>query len=465
MKVVHWSCSIRSLRFRRCPPWVCAAAALAATAASVWVAVALAQYPNPNPAAAPEAATPGVSLDRPRFSADAVIQPGEGGAPEVRIDYRIARSELLFERSSAGYRAGYSILVIFRSEKNDREVAGDTFTRDLRVARYAETTSRGADLIDHVTFRIPEGRYQVIVALTDLTAERTSSANLEIEVPGVSAGQIWFTDLSFGTVRPDSSPGGAPFSALEPNPSRRFGENLDRLAVTAEIVDNRPAGAVDSTYQLHYLILSELQAEVAKGDTSLPRGGTRTPFLIHPRLEILDPGPYRFVLELRKPLIPVKGKKKATPIRREKAFTVDQTAASVALDPRNALDVIRYIANESELMEIDRLQTTEEKRLFWQSFWRRRDPSPDTPQNEAMDEFYRRVQYSNQQFGAGVPGWKTDRGRVYIVNGQPDEVVRNPFNFDRPPEEIWYYYRERRTYVFVDRDGFGRYELDAERSP
>src|SRR5258705_11012339 len=72
---------------------------------------------------------------------------------------------------------------------------------------------------------------------------------------------------------------------------------------------------------------------------------------------------------------------------------------------------------------------------------------------------FRSVQYANQHFATGGPGWKSDMGRIYIVFGRPDEVVRNPFNFDRPPEEIWYYYRDRRTFVFVDRDGFGRYEL------
>jgi hypothetical protein len=55
-------------------------------------------------------------------------------------------------------------------------------------------------------------------------------------------------------------------------------------------------------------------------------------------------------------------------------------------------------------------------------------------------------------------------GRIYIKYGQPDEVVRSPFNIDRPPEEIWYYYQDRHTYYFVDKDGFGRYELDIIRS-
>ena len=81
-----------------------------------------------------------------------------------------------------------------------------------------------------------------------------------------------------------------------------------------------------------------------------------------------------------------------------------------------------------------------------------------------MEEFYRRVRYADQRFGVGGPGWKTDMGRIYIQYGPPDEIVRNPFRFDGPPEEIWYYYQSRRTFTFVDRDGFGRYELDLERS-
>jgi hypothetical protein len=55
-------------------------------------------------------------------------------------------------------------------------------------------------------------------------------------------------------------------------------------------------------------------------------------------------------------------------------------------------------------------------------------------------------------------------GRIYIQNGKPDEVVRNPFRFDGPPEEIWYYYHDRKSYYFVDRDGFGRYEIDETRT-
>lgn len=438
-----------------------ALAALTFAVAAAFTGRASAQYPNPIPTAPPDAPSPGISPTRPRFSADATIQPGDTGAPEVRIDYRLGRSELLFERTPDGFRAAYEIRVIFTAEKGKKEVAGDAHTRELRADRYSETQS-GSDVVDHVTFQTHPGKYSIEIMLTDLNAERTSSTAIPIEVPGVEAGQIWLTDLFFGTVRDTTkTPDRA---ALTLNPSRSFGDDLPRFAVAGEIVDNRAAGAPDSLYKLSYRVLNEIQSVVAQGDTTLARRPPRTPFVIRPRFGPLEPGLFRFVLELTGPLVPAKGEKKPSPIRREKTFTVEASVASAAVDLKTTLDVLRYIATDAELTEMDRLKTPEERQAFWEAFWRRHDPTPETTRNEAMDEFYKRVRYANQRFGVGGPGWKTDMGRIYIQFGQPDEIVRNPFRFDGPPEEIWYYYQSRKTFVFVDRDGFGRYEQDLERS-
>lgn len=425
---------------------------------------ARAQYPNPGPASQPDMPVPGISLSRPRFSTDAAIQPGSGGSPEVRIDYRLARSELLFQRTPEGYRAAYEVRVIFYRDDKDKLTAGDSFTRELKVSRYAETVMQGVDIIDQVTFRVPAGKYTIQVDLTDLNAENTSSTSFEFQVPNAPAGPVWFTDLTLGTVRQDSLGRAAAPVTVDPNPSRRYGENLSRLVILGELVDNRPATAPDSIYRLHYEIVSDVRNAIAKGDTLIARRGPRTPFVLRPALGVLDPGSYDAVVELTSHVPPAQKGKKAVPIRRTKPFTVEQTAASTALDPRTALEILRYVATEDEQDEMDRLRTAEEKSAFWVEFWRRRDPTPDSPDNEARDEFYKRVSYANQHFGAGTPGWKTDMGHVYIRFGQPDEVVRNPFRFEGPPEEIWYYYRERLTYFFVDHDGFGRYELDDTRS-
>lgn len=105
----------------------------------------------------------------------------------------------------------------------------------------------------------------------------------------------------------------------------------------------------------------------------------------------------------------------------------------------------------------------EGKRRFLTQFWNRRDPTPDTPDNPAMTAFYSAVAEVNTAFregGAGqVPGWRTDRGRVYLRNGRPDEVLRRPAASPKP-YEVWRFTRERyRYYVFVDQSGFGHYVL------
>ncbi len=426
----------------------------------MWSGVGLAQYQNPGPPTEPEAPVPGTSADRPRFSVDATLQLGASGQPTVRLDYRMSRSELLFERTPpAGYHAGYEVRVIFYREKKERQITGDTFTRDLHATTYAETKQRGEDINDHLDFTVPPAKYRIEVAITDLVAERTSATAIPFEVPSGPPGLVWFSDLTLGTVEPTHDPD----HHFVPNPSRRYGDNIASFAITGEIFDRR-AGVADSTYRLYYKVASETGEQVAAGDTVFPRLQGRTSFLLQPRLVNVGAGTYRFTVAINVPPTPGTKERKTATVRRDKAFEVDQSRATLGFASAQSVDVLRYIATQQEIDEIGKLHDEESRKAYWDVFWKRRDPTPDTPENEARDAFYQRVQYANQHFSTGGPGWKSDMGRIYIVYGRPDEVVRNPFNFDRPPEEIWYYYRDRRTFVFVDHDGFGRYELVATPS-
>ena len=144
-------------------------------AACLWGGTASAQYQNPGPPSQSDAPSPGTSATRPRFSVDATLQLGESGKPTVRLDYRLSRSELLFERTPpAGYRAAYEVRVIFFRQKGGRQITGDTYSRELRAATYSETRKRGEDITDHLDFQVPPGKYRIEVAITDLVAERTS---------------------------------------------------------------------------------------------------------------------------------------------------------------------------------------------------------------------------------------------------------------------------------------------------
>ena len=99
-------------------------------------------------------------------------------------------------------------------------------------------------------------------------------------------------------------------------------------------------------------------------------------------------------------------------------------------------DVI-YIITDEERRVFKNLSTDEEREQFIEQFWLRRDPTPDTVENEFKEEHYRRIAYANERYASGIPGWKSDRGRIYITYGPPDEIEEHPSggSYERPMEE------------------------------
>src|SRR5258707_5238076 len=138
---------------------------------------------------------------------------------------------------------------------------------------------------------------------------------------------------------------------------------------------------------------------------------------------------------------------------------------------------VAYVITDEERKAFKKLTTDEERENFIEEFWRRRDPDPDTDENEFKEEYYERIAYANEHFASGIPGWKTDRGRIWITFGKPDERETHPMggNYERPsyegggststyPFEIWFY-----RYLagvgsgveieFVDPTGSGEYRI------
>jgi len=138
---------------------------------------------------------------------------------------------------------------------------------------------------------------------------------------------------------------------------------------------------------------------------------------------------------------------------------------------------VAYIITDEERKAFKKLETDDEREHFIEEFWRRRDPDPDTDENEYREEYYERIAYANEHFASGIPGWKTDRGRIYIMYGKPDELETHPSGgtYNREsyegggststyPFERWFY-----RYIagvgsgveieFVDPTGSGEYRI------
>ncbi len=98
---------------------------------------------------------------------------------------------------------------------------------------------------------------------------------------------------------------------------------------------------------------------------------------------------------------------------------------------------VPYIITDTERAAFKKLTTDDEREAFIEDFWERRNPNPGSPENEYKEEYYRRIAYTNEHYASGIPGWKTDRGRIYIMYGPADEIDSHPSggSYERPESE------------------------------
>jgi GWxTD domain-containing protein len=161
-----------------------------------------------------------------------------------------------------------------------------------------------------------------------------------------------------------------------------------------------------------------------------------------------DTGPRETVA---KPMTAKEAKRKADKLRKEL-----MTPYKKWLD-----EDVTYIITDEERKAFKNLSTDEEREQAIEQFWLRRDPTPDTMENEYKEEHYRRIAYANERFASGIPGWRTDRGRIYITFGPPDEIESHPSggSYERPMEEgggnTSTYPFEKWRYRYLEGSGLG----------
>jgi len=122
----------------------------------------------------------------------------------------------------------------------------------------------------------------------------------------------------------------------------------------------------------------------------------------------------------------------------------------------------KYIATSADFDKFEKINTTEGKREFLYNFWKDKDNDVSTPVNEFYRNYFSRVNLSTQRYGSlSRVGWKSDRGRVFIIYGDPSEIERYPNQVDTKPYEIWYYNELEGgvMFVFGDLTGFSDYTL------
>jgi GWxTD domain-containing protein len=372
------------------------------------------------------------------------------GNIHLEVYYKVFSSALTFEKRAEKFKAAYEMAVIVN--KKGKQVTGTTRSGDIFADDYETTLSRQDFIIDVVVFDLQPDDYELVGVLSDSFSGDKREGKKELKLKKFGRKEPFLSGLEF-VREAEFAQGNSKFRKDEmtiiPSVSRVYGYDEPEVLVYYQIYNDRE---YDGDYLVRYAVMKDDDELLA--DTALFTGrGLVTGRLERFKTGALLPGKYDLSMKVESP-------GHSWELSAEGRFIFEWSAlAIVKNDYKTAVDQLRYIASKDQ---IDRLSSAPPDKHIesWTNFWNSMDPSPGTPENELRDEYYRRVRYADLNFGVfGRNGWKTDMGMVYITYGPPDEVERHPFDIDRKPYQVWYYYDQKLRFVFVDFNGYGEYEL------
>ncbi len=382
---------------------------------------------------------------------------GPADSTYVLFGLSLPNSALRFQRDEIGFFAEYSVILMFA---RDSVILRQDHRREaIRIGTFAETARTDESVVFQHLSVVAPGPYEVTVRVSDAHSSRGFRAVDTLDVPAYGPGAVVLAGpIVAYDGRPRAGRADAPDLILNPRRTATYGGTAPRVYIEAY-------GATAPVPVL-LTIYDEVDNAVWRERTTLVEGDSAL------RAALVDlPAGTLPLGKLFVEIAPAAGPparpeaRAATPWRSPLLVSIsDQWLVS------NFAEVVDFLAYIGTPAEVDSLRSgppAERKRL-WDAFWERRDPLPATPANEYRDEFFERVRYATEQFSepGGLPGWKTHRGEVYIVLGPPaftqERYVGQEEYVGRPNAIEWSYQNVpggRIALLFLDRTGFGRYEL------
>ncbi len=386
----------------------------------------------------------------PEFNADIVsFKDDTTNATRLTLYTRISHNKISFVKRDSIFYGFYETHIAF-IDKNGRLAYEAVFTDTIRTTDYQRTIAKDIFHSNSFTFTLAPNTYTAQIKITDLESRREYQETRTVTVKNFARIGVHLSTVMLVLTRFDSLTGKVEYY---PNLSSAIIQDKTEPQLYYEVyVTDR---TLDSLHLTYNIVLKSYKDEVVDEYTRVFLcSGKKTRILDTLSMQKLKSGNY---------LLTISAFDKFTKQVYDKATLFFFTRVSgQALFIRNldeAIDQLEYIADGDEIDKMREAKSQEEKLRLFNAFWARVDPTPDTPENELMIEYYSRIEFANQNFSSYFPGWKSDMGRVYIKYGPPDFIERQPFSMDSQPYEIWEYYQHNLRLIFVDTSGFGNYRL------
>lgn len=385
-------------------------------------------------------AVPGFPIDvtgPPAFSVDALTSPAGPESTRVEILWEVPRESLVFRGEGEECRAIYDVAVIFF--KGKRQITGDVWTRRVRSLDFNAAASGAAR--GRVSFVLRRDTYDVEIALTMKATRRRAVAKAKLPLDQGSAavelgdleilrreGENLVPNLRHEVTRPDS---GA----------------LVRFELFA-------AQAIPASSRIRWSVFDAERNRAAGGDSTLSESGVAE-VLLPLRVDHLDPGSYRLEVEWLDPSGAVQARRRSNLVVR---MSIDWLVSN-----RREAALLLEILGSDDVAGLVKKAEGEGWASIFNLYWQERDPTPGTAENEFQQDVFSRMEAASGAFHEPLrkPGWTTDRGRIFLRYGRPENRVLREGDFNGPPVEIWEYFNPRRTFYFVDDRGIGEFVLSA----
>jgi GWxTD domain-containing protein len=378
------------------------------------------------------------------FDIDVVNHPTDSST-KTRVDVfiRIPYSNIQFIRDQNHFTGKYTVTVTFSDENKQNVILEKFWNEKIEAKEFSEAISNKNFNYSYRSFELDPQKYFMRCEVYDKDSKKSSVFQSVITVRKFDS-PVNISDLIFIT---DKIPKQDGFQYI-PLVSNKITNNDSLLSFVYEIYSdkNRPVNIEYSILDGNSTVLStEIKdTELKKGANNIDDQLKFSKIILgaHTLKVVVRDLDWEVLATLAKPFV---------------SGIYGFPSSIVDLD--KAIEQMTYIASGSIIDEINEGKSFEEKLYRYKSFWKSKDPSKGSEENELLTEYYRRIEYANANFKNYIEGWRTDMGMIYIVLGPPNYVERHPFDIDSKPYEVWDYYDINKRFVFVDHTGFGDYRL------
>ncbi len=378
------------------------------------------------------------TLFPPRFSFFIVNYPMVNSDSSVSVLYsRIRYDDVVFVHTDSGFSAHYQFSIDVFSDKELTDVDySKIINRQITVPTYAMTNSVSAYDTVRDQLALKPGKYYIILKLYDYNTDHTSSREIVHMFKDFTQSPLAISDV---LLYDNQDTSGIPIDILK--------DRKDTLLADFYVTMKDAPGR----FALHAVAKSVESPTSIDTTIEIRQAGRVQMYKLPIETEALAPGTYELRLSVKKDM---------DESHSEAIFKIPRSSI-----PMNTAELdqeilpLMYITTGAEIATLKK-GSFEQRRERFLDFWLRRADGNEQKATAMRAEFYRRVDYANQHLSGGMgQGWESDRGRIYILYGPPDQVETHDEDFTTPPYQIWYYYSLKLEFVFLDEFGTGDYRL------